>query len=50
MMDTEEVAGEQGREISCTDWMETGEEEPEEMTTGESRDPEPGRALDTAGD
>ena len=51
MMDTEDVAeGEQGREISWTDWIEIGEEDPEEITTGESREPEPGKALDTAGD
>jgi len=50
MMETEEVAGEHGLEISWTDWIETGEEDPEEMTTGESREPEPGKALDTAGD
>lgn len=50
MMETEDVAGEQGREISCTDWIEIGEEDPEEMTTGESREPEPGKALETAGD
>ena len=51
MMDTEDVAeGEQGREISWTDWIEIGEEDPEEITTGDSREPEPGKALDTAGD
>ena len=50
MMETEDVAGEQGREISWTDWIEIGEEDPEEMTTGESREPEPGKALETTGD
>ena len=50
MMDTEDVAGEQGREISWTDWTEAGEDDPDEMTTGESRDPEPGKAFDTGVD
>ena len=50
MIETEDVAGEQGREISWTDWTEAGEDEPDEMTTGESREPDPGKALDTAGD
>ena len=50
LMETEDAVGEQGREISWTDWIDIGEEEPEEITTGESREPEPGRALDTAGD
>ena len=49
-METEDVAGEHGRDISWTDWTEAGEDDPDEITTGESREPEPGKALDTAGD
>ena len=33
--------GEFGREFECTETIETGEELPEDTTTGESREPEP---------
>lgn len=41
IIEIELALGEFGLEFEWTDWTEDGDDDPEEITTGDSRDPEP---------
>ena len=47
MIEIELALGEFGLELEWTDWTEAGDEDPEEIQTGDSRDPEPLFTLST---
>ena len=41
IIEIELALGEFGLEFEWTDWTEDGDDDPDEITTGDSRDPEP---------